>query len=267
MNNRVDRKKYVRAVVNDCGGVSRADADCGLTARIRRPDHTGTAGCKNEVNLLHDEVGHIEVGNVNPANNAFGCARLYRRFVNYLRRGNSAVFCAGVRAYYTAVARFKANQCLENSRRSGVRRGNNRADNSDGFDEFLNSVGGVLFDNSARFRVFVSIVNIFGGIMVLYDLILYNTHSRLFNGELCKGNSRLVCRSRASKKNFIHLLLSVSSENLLRRFNSANLLFQLFHAVADAVIQLKIHKSSFKYYVISSIIFYQYLFIDKIISN
>ena len=95
MDNGVDCQQDICGIIDDSRGVACTNAYGRFSAGVCGLYHTGTAGCKNEVNLLHDEVGHIEVGNVNPAYNAFGCARLYRRFVNYLRRGNSAVFARG----------------------------------------------------------------------------------------------------------------------------------------------------------------------------
>ena len=77
--------------------------------------------------------------------------------------------------------------------------------------------------------------------MVFDDLILNNAHSRLFDGELCKGNPHLVGGDGAGEENLIDLLLCVSRIDLLRGLYPFDLLLQLFHAVADTIIKFELH--------------------------
>ena len=136
-----------------------------------------------------------------------------------------------MRAYDDTVSRLQSEKRFEYSRRGGVCCGNNRADKTDRLGDFPDSVCLVLFQNSAGFYVSVSIVNIFGRIVVFDNLVLDDAHARLFDGEFCKRNTRFVCGKRGCKEDFINLFLRVGRIDFLCGSHSRDCFFKRFNAV------------------------------------
>ena len=216
MNDRADGKYDVRRIVNDCRRVARPDAKRGLARRICRFHHAGAARRKDNVGFFHNKVCHFKRRHVNPADDVLGRAGFYRCVKDDLCRGNRAFLCAGVRTDDNAVSRFQRNQRFENRGRSGVRRGDNRSDKSDGFGNLFDAVRLVFFDDAAGFHVAIRVVNIFRRVMVFDDLVFDNAHTRFFNRHSGKGYTHFVCCGRRGKKDFIDLLFRISREFPLR---------------------------------------------------
>jgi len=120
MDNGVDGKKYVRAVINDGGSVARPYADGGLAGRISRLDHCRSACGKDDVRFFHYRGGHFKTRFVYPTDYPRRSSGFYRRVQHNLRRRAGAFLGAGVRRNDNTVTGFKTNQCLKNRRGSGV---------------------------------------------------------------------------------------------------------------------------------------------------
>ena len=76
-------------------------------------------------------------------------------------------------------------------------------------------IGGVLLQNAAGLFVLVGVVNIFGGIVVLDDLVFHDAHAGLFHGGFGKRNPGPVGGSGGSQEDPVHLLLGVGGVFLL----------------------------------------------------
>ena len=198
VDNRVDSEKHIRGVVNDRGGVARADAECRLAAGISSLHHAGAAGRENDVRFLHQEVGHFQAGHINPGDNALGCARFNRSFQHDLCSRDGGLLCSRVRADDDAVARLQRNQRLEDSGRGGVGGRDDRSNDADRLGNLLDAVGRVLFNDTAGLRILVCVVDVLSGIVVLDDLVFDHAHAGLLHCHLGKRDALLVCSRRGS---------------------------------------------------------------------
>ena len=207
MNNRIYRKLYISSIIYNGRCVAGADADRGLAARIGRPHHTGAAGGKYQIGLLHGPVRQLKAGLLDPRDYALGRTGAYGGVQHYFGRLDGAFFSAGMGAYNNAVACFKGQQRFEYSGRSRVRGGNYCRYDPYRFGYFNVTITVVLFYNAAGLCVFIGVINIFRSIVVFNNLILNNAHAGFFNSHLGERNSRRICSRSSGKEYFIHLLL------------------------------------------------------------
>ena len=202
-----DRERQVGSLVDDRGRIARADAKGGRAARVRGLDHAGAAGREDDVGLLHEEVRLRERRRLDPADDALWCARLDGGVQHDLRRGDRRVLGARMRADDDAVARLKRNEALEYGRRRRVCGRDHRADDADGLGDLLDARRLVGLYNATRLGVLVGVVDVFGRVVVLYDLVLDDTHACLGHGHLRKRNPRLVRRQSRRTENRVDLRL------------------------------------------------------------
>ena len=207
VNDRVDRQKDVSALVDDRGSVAGAYAQSGFAAGVSSLYHSGTACSENAVGLLHKHICQLKRGNVDPADDSLGSARGNSRLQNELRRGDGALFCAGMRADDDSVSGFQTDKRLENRGGCGVGRRDYGGDHADRLGDFLCAVNGVLLNNAAGLDISVGIIDVFGGKVILYHLVLDNAHSRLLNSHFCQRQTRAVGCGGGGKKNPVDLLL------------------------------------------------------------
>ena len=224
VDDRVDREDDIRAFVNDRGGVACADAEGGLAGAVRSLDHAGTAGRKDDVRLFHQGVRHVQRRYVDPFDDPCGCARLDRRF-------DGAFFRARMGRDDDAVAGLERDQAFEDRGRGRVGGWDDRRDHADGLGDAYGTCRFVFLDHAAGDGVLVGVVDIFGGVVVLDDLVLDDTHAGLFDGELRKTQTRLVGGKSGGLEDLIHLLLTVGRERFLRLSDAVDPLFKDFNAV------------------------------------
>ena len=98
----------------------------------------------------------------------------------------------------------------------------------------MNAERGILLQHAAGFGVFIRIVNIFGSIVVLNDLVFHDPHAGFCNCQLCQGNPLVVCSHGCGQENPIHLFLRIGGKKLLglaqrRHFRSKRLRRALIH--------------------------------------
>ena len=124
--------------VQDRRGISRADADRGLSRGVSRLDHTGTPGGEDEVYLgvAHKGIGKLHRGLVDPADDILRSARLDRRLKHDPRGLYRRLLRPGVGGEYDRVPRFQRDETLEYGGRGRVRRGDDSRDNPDGLRDF-----------------------------------------------------------------------------------------------------------------------------------
>ena len=225
--------------INDCRCISGANAQRRLSAGVRCTHHTRTAGCQNDIRLLHQSVGHLQRGNIDPADDVLRCACLYRGLQHDLCRSNGALLCTGVRRDQDGISGFETDQRLKDRRRSGVGRWNNSSHNADGFCNAHGAVSGVLFNHAAGLGVLISVVDILGRIVILDNLILHNAHAGFLHCHFGKRQSGMVCRKGSRTKDPIHLFLRVGRKDLLCTAH----LGELLHQCRDTIHQRMIHFS------------------------
>ena len=212
-----NRQQNVGAVVNDGRGVAGADAQSGLAGGVGSLHHAGAAGGEDQVGFRHHLIGQLQRGLVDPRDDAFRRAGGHRRFQHHPCGGDGAALRSRMGADDDAVAGLQGDQGLENGGGSGVRGGNDRRDNADRLGNALNAVGRVFLDDAAGLGILVGVVNIFGGIVVLDDLILHHAHAGLGYGLLGQRNAHLVGGGGGGQEDLIHLLLGVGGKLFLCR--------------------------------------------------
>ena len=129
------------------------------------------------------------------------------------------------------VSRFEGDHGFENRGGSGVGRRNDRGDNAYGFGDFLYSVSLILFDNAAGFSVLISVINIFGCVVVFDDFIFNHAHAGFFHCHFRERNTRLVGGDCGGFENLVYLFLRIGREFTLSVLYSCDSRFERFDAV------------------------------------
>ena len=209
VNDGVDCVNDISSGVNDSGSVTRTYADSGGAGGVCSLNHSRAAGCEDYINFLHEEVCKIKGRNIYPRDDAVRSASLNCCLINDLCSLNGALLCTGVRADDDTVSGLERDKGLEDSGGSRVGCRNNRADNADRLRDLLNAVCLVALDNAAGLCVLVCIVDMLSSIVVLDNLVLYNTVACFFNSHLCKRDSLLVSCGSGCKENSVNLLLGI----------------------------------------------------------
>ena len=222
-------KNDIRGIVDDRGSVARADAESRFAGRISGFNHSGAARRENYVRFFHEEVGHFERRKVNPVDDSFGRAGFNGE--NDLSRGDGRFFRSRVRTDDDRVSRFEGDHGFENRGGSGVGRRNDRGDNAYGFGDFLYSVSLILFDNAAGFSVLISVINIFGRVVVFDDFIFNHAHAGFFHCHFRERNTRLVGGDCGGFENLVYLFLRIGREFTLSVLYSCDSRFERFDAV------------------------------------
>ena len=217
VDNAVYREGEICALGDYSGGVSRSYADGGRAARISGVHHSGAARREDEIGLAHKGVRQLKAGHVDPADDILGCSGGYGCLENELCGGYSRLLRPRVRADDYAVSRFERDESLEYRRARRVRRGYYGGDNADGLGYLLYAVGLILFYNAAGLRVPVSVVDILGGKVVFYYLVLDHAHAGLLHRHLRKRYPRAVGGYGGGLEYLIYLFLRIGGELALRR--------------------------------------------------
>ena len=234
MDNGVHCEDNVCGVIDDCRSITGAHTQSRLAAGIGSLHHTGTTGCQNDIRFFHDGIGQLQTGNIDPVDNAFGCTCCDCSFQNQLRCCDGAVLCSGMGRNDDCIPGLQCNQALEDRGGSRIRCRNDRCNHTDGFSNFLNTEGLILFHHTAGLGIFICVVDVFSGIVVLDHLILNHTHTGFFHGKLCKRNSRFICSRSGCKENAVYLLLGKRGKRTLcgsRLLHSGNELIYIIHNI------------------------------------
>ena len=235
VDDRVDSQQDVCGVVDDSGRVSGANAQSRLAGGVSRLDHAGTTGGKDDVGFFHNQVGEIKRRNVDPADDSLRSTCRHSGFQYDLCRRNGGFLCSWVRADDDTVSGFQTDQRLENCGRGGVGGRNDGAHDTDRLGDLLDAVRLVLFQNAAGLRVSVSVIDIFGSVVVFDYLIFHDAHAGLFNRHFGKRDSCLVGCGSGGKEDLIYLFLCVGGKNRLCLSYFCQLLLQRFNAVHDSI--------------------------------
>ena len=210
-----NRQQNIGAVVDHGGGIAGADTQSGLAGGVSRLHHAGAAGGEDQVGFRHHLIGQLQRGLVNPRDDAFRRAGGDRRLQHHPCGGDGAALRSRMGADDDAVAGLQRDQGLENGGGSGVRGGNDRRDDADRLGNALNAVGRVFLDDAAGLGILVGVVNIFGGVVVLDDLILHHAHAGFGYRLLGQRNAHPVGGGGGGQENLIHLLLGIGGKFLL----------------------------------------------------
>ena len=222
MDNRADGEREIGRLVDDGGGVACAHAESGGAGAVGRLDHAGAARGEDEVRLLHEEVRLGERRSLDPADDALRSARFDGRVEHDLGRSDSSILGARVGADDNAVTGLERDERLEDGRGGGVCGGDYRADNAHGLGDLLDAGRLVALYDAAGLGVLKCVVDVFGGVVVLDDLVLHNAHAGLLYGHLGERDARTVGGEGRSLEDRIDLLLGIGREDFLRRSNARN---------------------------------------------
>ena len=231
VNDGVDGQAHVSGVVDDDGGVAGADAQGGLARGVGGLDHAGTTGGQDDVGGAHELVGQLQRRRGDPVDDALGRAGLDGGVKHELGRGDGAVLGARVGRDQDRVARLKAQKALVDGRGRGVGRGDDRRHDAHGLGDLLEAKRVILLDDVAGLHALVLVVDVLGGVVVLDDLVLHDTHAGLGDRHLGQRNARLVGRHRRLIEDLVNLLLGEGGELRLRCAHTCDALLQRLHAV------------------------------------
>ena len=92
----VDGQQDVSRFIDNGRGVAGAHAQGGLAGGIGRLDHAGAAGREDDVGLLHDRVGQLQGGHVDPGDDVLGCAGRHRRLQDHTGRLDGTLLGTGL---------------------------------------------------------------------------------------------------------------------------------------------------------------------------
>ena len=231
VNYRVNGKKNVCRAVDDCRSVTCAYAKCRLTAGVCRANHAGATGSEDDVSLLHNGVGHVDGGAVDPVDDSLGCACRYCCLKNKSCRRRGTILCSGVGGDDDTVSGLQGEKALEDCGRGGVGGRNYRRNNSDRLCNLGDTKGLVLLDNAAGLGVLICVVDILCRIVVLDNLVLNDAHAGLCYCHLCEGDSCLVSRTCRREEDLVNLLLGICCVDSLSFSESADGIFEALYAV------------------------------------
>ena len=238
VNDGVDGDLNVCRLVDDGGGVARADAERRFARAVRAAHHAGAARGEDDVRRLHERVRHFEGGNVDPADDALGRARLDSCVKHDFRRGDRALLCPRVRRDDQRVAGLERDQRLVDRGRSRVGRRDDRGDDADRLGDLLDAETLVVLEHTASLDVLVRVVDVLGSIVVLDHLVLDHAHAGFGYGHLGQRNAGIVRGKRGGGENPVHLLLRIFGVLDLRRLDPGDqpvqhfavaLILRLFH--------------------------------------
>ena len=228
VDDRVGREADVGRGVDHDGRVARADAEGGLAGAVGRLDHARAARGQDDVGVVHELVGELERGLADPVDDALGQPGPLGRVAHDAGGLGGAPAGARVRADDDRIAGLEADQALEDGRRRGVGRGDDRSHDADRLGHALEAGRLVVLDDADRLEVLVLVVDVLGGVVVLDHLVLHHAHARLLDGHLGEGDTRLVGRERRLVEDLVDLFLAKRGELGLR---DAHLLDALDEAV------------------------------------
>ena len=233
MDNGIYRHLHIRRIINDDWCVSCSDAQCRLTGRISRFYHTASACRQGDIRLPHYHIGKLQGRNIDPADDSFRRACLYRCFQNDFCGRYRTGLRSRMRADNNGISCFKTDEGFENCSRGWVCRRNNGCHQADWFGNLFDTVGRIFFNHTAGLCTLICIIDILCRVMILDDLILHNTSACFLYRHFCKGDTLFVSRHSRLVKNLVYLLLCEGCKLSLRFTHSLHFCFQRFHAVYD----------------------------------
>ncbi len=231
-----DRELNVGGVVNDGGGVPRANAQSGLAGGISGLHHAGAAGGEDDVRFPHQGVGHFQTGNIDPADDALRRTGGNGGLQNHLGGGNGGFLCSGMGADKDAVAGLQRNHGLEDGGGCGVGGGDNSGNHADRLGNSLDAVCLILLNDAAGLGVLVGIVDVLGGQMVFQDFVLNHAHAGFRDGQLCQRDTGLIGGGGGGQEDLVYLLLGVGGEFGLSGPDTCEGFFQRLDAVNDGIV-------------------------------
>ena len=221
----------VAAVVDDNVTVTGANADSGGTGGVCGTDHAFAAGSQDQVDFLHQQSGHIQGGLFDPGDDVLGQACCFSCFLHDLSCADGAVLSLGMRADDDSVSGLQGDQDLEDGGGGGVGGRNDTADNTDGSGNALGAEGLVFFDDVTSLSMTHMVPNVFCSVVVLGDLINYDTSLGFFVCHLCQRNTHLVSCHCCCFADCVNLFLREGSPDFFSCSDLNQLGFQSFYRI------------------------------------
>ena len=242
MDDGVDSQHHIGGVVDDGGGVAGAHAQSGSTGGVSSLHHAGATGGQDDVGLGHQGVGQLQVGNVDPADQALGSASLHSGLQNDFRSRDGALLGTGMGADDDAVAGLQRDQSLKDGGGSGVGGGDNSTDHADGLSDLLDAVSLVFLDHAAGLGVLVGVIDVLSSIVVLDDLVFHHAHAGLLHSHFGQRDTLEVGSHGGGAEDFVHLLLGVGGEHLLRLAHPGKHSFECLRVLHNFVSHFRVHE-------------------------
>ena len=198
----------VGGLVDDDVAVAGADADGGSTGGVGRVHHAGAASGHDQVHLLHQHVGDVQRGRLDPADDMLGQARFNGGVPHDPRRGDGAFHSVGMGRKNNGVSGLQRQHDLVNRGRGGVRGGGNGGNHALGRGHTLGAERGILLNDTAGLGIAHVVPDMLGGVLVLRHLVDHDAVAGLLTGHLGQRNPHLGYRHGSLFANGVHLLLS-----------------------------------------------------------
>ena len=221
----------VAAVVHDDVAVAGAHADGGSAGGVSSLHHAGAAGCHDQVHFLHHDLGHLDRGLVDPADDVLGQAGLHSGLVHDARSLNGAALGSGMGAQQDGVAGLQADQDLIDGGGGGVGGGGNGAHDTNGLRDAHGARGLVLLDDAAGLLITEIVEHMLGSEVVLDHLVLDHAHAGLIMSHLGQGDTGLVGCHSSLLADLIDLLLGEGCEHGLRLAHLSQLRLQCLNRI------------------------------------
>ena len=241
----VDGQLDVGGGVDDDRGVAGADAQRGLAGGVGGGDHARAAGGQDDVGVVHQLVGELQGGHVDPVDDALGGAGGLGGLADDTGGLGGALLGTRVRGDEDGVAGLQGQQALEDGGGGGVGGRDDGGHDSHGLGDLLEAHGGVVLDDAAGLHVLVLVVDVLGGVVVLDDLVLHDAHAGLLHGHLGQGDALLVGGHGGLVEDLVDLLLGEGGELGLRGTHLLETGLQRLDAVDGGGLDLLSHASSY----------------------
>ena len=215
--NAVDSHFHIAGIIKHHRRIAGAHAHSRSAAGIGGLHHAGTASGKDQSHVFvpHQVTAHSHSGFIDPGDDVLGSTGLNSGIQHDLGGKAGAFFGARMGAENNTIPGLEGDQSLENGSGGGVGSGNDPGDHAAGFGN-LDHTGGIIgFDDPAGFQRQIFIADIFGGIMILDDLVFHHAHAGFFHGHLGQRNPHIVGGQSGSLENPVNLFLGEIGKFLL----------------------------------------------------
>ena len=219
-----DGTLHVGGFVDDDGHVARTHADGGFAGGVGGLHHARATGGQDQVDVVvtHQGIGEFDGGLINPADDVFRRTGSHGCIQYQLGSGIGGVLGTGVRGEDDGVAGLQGDEGLED--RGGSRVGG-RYDTADDAYRLGDGDGAhlvVLAQDAAGLFIFIGVVDVFGGEVVLDNLVFDDTHTGFSHGHLGQGDTGVAGGQGGGTEDLVYLLLREAGELTLCFFDAGN---------------------------------------------
>ncbi len=215
---------HVGGFVDNDRHITGTYTDSRLTGRVGCFHHARATGGQDQVDVVvfHQSVGELNRRLVDPADDVFRCTGGNSCIQYQLGCGIGGVLGTGVRGEDDGVAGLERDHGFEDRSRSRVGGRNDTTDDTYRLGDGDGAHLSVFTQNAAGLLFFVLVVDVFGGEVVLDNLVFDDTHTGFFHGHLGQGDTGVVGGQGGGTEDLVYLLLREAGEFTLCFLNAGD---------------------------------------------